>query len=41
VPVGVSLGVRIQGKVDDQVFYRISSWALLGIGLMLVYDGIA
>jgi uncharacterized membrane protein YfcA len=41
VPVGVSLGVRIQGKVDDQVFYRISYWALLGIGLKLVYDGIS
>jgi uncharacterized membrane protein YfcA len=41
VPVGVSLGIRIQGKLDDQVFYRISYWALLGIGLKLVYDGVA
>jgi hypothetical protein len=41
VPVGVRLGVAIQGKLDDQVFYRISYWALLGIGLKLVYDGIA
>jgi uncharacterized membrane protein YfcA len=41
VPVGVRLGVLVQGKVDDQMFYRISYWALLGIGLKLVYDGIA
>ncbi|HXE47182.1 MAG TPA: sulfite exporter TauE/SafE family protein, partial [Ramlibacter sp.] len=41
VPLGVSLGVRIQGKLDEQMFYRISYWALLAIGLKLVYDGIA
>jgi uncharacterized membrane protein YfcA len=33
VPIGVGLGVVIQGKLDDRVFYRISYWALLGIGL--------
>jgi uncharacterized membrane protein YfcA len=41
VPIGVGLGVVIQGKLDDRVFYRISYWALLGIGLKLVYDGVA
>lgn len=40
-PLGVWLGVRLQGKVDDAVFYRISYWALLGIGLKLLYDGLA
>lgn len=40
VPLGVRLGVVIQGKINDQLFYRISYWALLGIGLKLVVDGI-
>lgn len=40
-PLGVWLGVRIQGKVEDAVFYRISYWALLAIGLKLLYDGLA
>lgn len=39
VPVGVRLGVVIQGKLDEKVFYQISYWALLGIGLKLLYDG--
>jgi uncharacterized membrane protein YfcA len=39
VPVGVKLGVVLQGKVDEKLFYRISYWALLGIGLKLLYDG--
>jgi uncharacterized membrane protein YfcA len=39
VPVGVKLGVVIQGKLDERVFYRISYWTLLGIGLKLLYDG--
>lgn len=39
VPVGVWLGVRVQGKLNDQVFYQISYWALLGIGVKLFYDG--
>ena len=39
VPVGVKLGVMIQGKLDEQIFYRISYWALLGIGVKLLYDG--
>ncbi len=39
VPVGVKLGVVIQGKLDEKVFYRISYWALLGIGTKLIYDG--
>ena len=39
VPVGVWLGVLIQGKLDERVFYQISYWALLTIGVKLVYDG--
>ena len=39
VPIGVRLGVIIQGKLDEKVFYQISYWALLGIGMKLVYDG--
>ena len=39
VPVGVKVGVIIQGKLNEQLFYRISYWALLGIGLKLLYDG--
>lgn len=39
VPIGVKLGVVIQGKLDEKVFYQISYWALLGIGLKLLYDG--
>jgi uncharacterized membrane protein YfcA len=39
VPVGVKLGVVIQGKLDEKVFYQISYWALLGIGVKLLYDG--
>ncbi len=41
VPVGVKLGVVIQGKLDEKVFYQISYWALLGIGVKLLYDGMA
>jgi uncharacterized membrane protein YfcA len=40
VPVGVKLGVAIQGKLDEKIFYRISYWALLGIGTKLLYDGV-
>jgi uncharacterized membrane protein YfcA len=39
VPVGVKLGVFIQGKLDEKIFYRISYWALLGIGVKLLIDG--
>ena len=39
VPVGVRLGVLSQGKLDERMFYQISYWALLGIGIKLVYDG--
>ncbi len=39
VPIGVRLGVIIQGKLDEKIFYQISYWALLGIGVKLVYDG--
>jgi len=41
VPVGVKLGVLIQGKVNEQVFYQISYWGLLSIGIKLIYDGMA
>ncbi len=39
VPIGVRLGVLIQGKLNDGVFYQISYWALLSIGIKLIYDG--
>jgi uncharacterized membrane protein YfcA len=39
VPMGVKLGVFVQGKLDEKVFYQVSYWALLGIGLKLLYDG--
>lgn len=39
VPIGVKLGVFIQGKLDEKVFYQISYWALLAIGIKLFYDG--
>jgi len=39
VPVGVKLGVVVQGKLDEKTFYAISYWALLGIGVKLLYDG--
>jgi uncharacterized membrane protein YfcA len=41
VPLGVKLGIVLQGRVNEALFYRISYWALLGIGLTLLYDGIA
>ena len=41
VPVGVKLGVLIQGKLNERVFYQISYWALLSVGVKLVYDGMA
>jgi uncharacterized membrane protein YfcA len=41
VPVGVRLGVVIQGKLDETVFYKMSYWALLGIGIKLLYDAAA
>jgi uncharacterized protein len=41
VPIGVKLGVVIQGKLDERAFYQISYWALLGIGVKLLYDGTA
>jgi uncharacterized membrane protein YfcA len=39
VPVGVRLGVIIQGRLDEKIFYQISYWSLLGIGVTLLYDG--
>lgn len=39
VPVGVKLGVLVQGKLEERAFYQISYWALLAIGIKLVYDG--
>ncbi len=41
VPVGVRLGVIVQGKLDESVFYKVSYWALLAIGLKLLYDATA
>ena len=39
-PIGVKLGFVFQGKLDEKAFYLISYWALLGIGLKLLYDGV-
>jgi len=39
VPLGVWLGVIIQGKLDEKVFYQINYWSLLAIGMKLLYDG--
>jgi len=39
VPIGVKLGVVVQGKLDEKTFYAISYWALLGIGVKLLFDG--
>lgn len=41
VPIGVKLGVHIQGKLNERIFYLASYWALLAIGLKLLYDGSA
>jgi uncharacterized protein len=40
VPVGVWLGVYIQGRMNEQLFYKVSYYALLGVGGKLVYDGV-
>lgn len=40
VPIGVWLGVIIQGKLKEQVFYRISYWAMLAVGVKLLHDGV-
>lgn len=40
VPIGVKLGVFVQGRLDEALFYRISHWALFGIGVKLLYDGV-
>lgn len=40
VPMGVKLGVVVQGRINERLFYLISYWGLLGIGIKLVYDGV-
>jgi len=40
VPVGVWLGVLIQGRLNERAFYLISYWALFAIGVKLIYDGL-
>jgi uncharacterized membrane protein YfcA len=40
VPVGVWLGVVVQGKLNERVFYELSYWSMLAIGVKLLYDGI-
>jgi len=40
IPLGVKLGVHIQGRLNEQLFYKISYWALLGIGAQLIYEGL-
>ena len=41
VPIGVRLGVVIQGRLQEKMFYQISYFALFGIGVKLIYDGTA
>jgi uncharacterized membrane protein YfcA len=38
--LGVWLGLHVQGRLNERLFYRISYWSLLGIGVKLVYDGV-
>ena len=40
VPVGVWLGIVIQGRLNERVFYQLSYWSMLAIGIKLLYDGI-
>lgn len=40
VPAGTRLGLIVQGRLNEAAFYRISYWALLPIGVKLVFDGI-
>jgi uncharacterized membrane protein YfcA len=39
VPVGVWLGVVVQGKLNERIFYQVSYWSMLAIGIKLLYDG--
>jgi uncharacterized membrane protein YfcA len=40
-PVGIRLGIWLQGRIDDRAFYRVVH-ALLGVtGAKLVWDGLA
>jgi uncharacterized membrane protein YfcA len=42
VPVGVWLGAWLQRRVkSDRIFYQVCYWAMLAIGIRLIYDGIA
>lgn len=38
-PIGVYLGIRLQRRVPEAIFYRLITLALLASGLKLVWDG--
>jgi uncharacterized protein len=38
VPVGVLLGVRINRRIDEALFYKILMTAILLVGIKLIYD---
>ncbi len=40
VPVGVKLGLYVQGRLNERLFYKVSYFALLAVGTKLVYDGV-
>ncbi len=42
VPAGLAVigGVRLVRIIPDQMFFRIVTWALLGISLKLIWDGV-
>ncbi len=39
-PVGVRLGVWLQGRISDKVFYRVIHFLLAATGIKLVADGL-
>ncbi len=38
-PIGVHLGIWMQKRISEALFYRIVVWALLASGFKLVWDG--
>ncbi len=40
VPIGVWLGIRLHGRINERLFYNLAYLSLLITGLKLLYDGI-
>jgi uncharacterized membrane protein YfcA len=40
IPVGVRLGVALQRRANDRIFYLIAYWVMLLAGLKLIWDGL-